>query len=86
MPKEFAAYIRLKSMQKRQSRISARINKLQKYYKKPTELFARLVEGLYLSPITIQNLAPQACKRFYELLQAGYYQELADLSDYFGKE
>lgn len=83
MPIEFVAYIRLKSMQKRQSRISARINKLQKYYKKPTELFARLVEGLYLSPCTVQDLAPQACNRFYELLQSGYYRELADLSDYF---
>lgn len=82
MPKEFAAYIRLKSMQKRQSRISARINKLQKYYKKPTELFARLVEGLYLSPCVVQNLAPQTCMRFYELLNSGYYLELVDLYDY----
>lgn len=82
MPKEFVAYIRLKSMQKRQSRISARINKLQKYYKKPTELFARLVEGLYLSPCVVQNLAPQTCNRFYELLNSGYYRELIDLYDY----
>lgn len=82
MPKEFAAYIRLKSLQKRQARVSSRINKLQKYYKKPTELFARLIEGLYLDPQTVQNLAPQTCSRFYELLESGYYRELSNLKKY----
>ncbi len=82
MPKEFAAYIRLKSLQKRQARVSSRINKLQKYYKKPTELFARLIEGLYLAPQTVQNLAPQTCSRFYELLESGYYRELSNLKKY----
>ena len=67
MPKAFAAYIRLKSFQKKQSRISARINKYKKYYERPTELFARLVEGLYVT------------KRFYDLLKCGYYHELVNL-------
>lgn len=77
MPTAFCAYIRLKSQQKKQARISARINKLNKYYEKPTELFARLVEGLYLNPNKTQALAPTATKRFFELLEEGYYQELA---------
>lgn len=77
MPTAFCAYIRLKSQQKKQARISARINKLNKYYEKPTELFARLVEGLYLNPNKTQVLAPTATKRFFELLEEGYYKELA---------
>ena len=79
MPVEFVAYIRLKSCQKRQSRISARINKLKKYYSKPTELFARFVEGLYLYPETTKDCAPKTYKRFCELLGNGYYYELSDL-------
>lgn len=79
MPKEFAAYIRLKSCQKRQARISGKINRLKKYYLKPTELFARFVEGLYLCPQQVQYTAPHTYKRFYELLNSGYYMELSEV-------
>lgn len=76
MSRAFCAYIRLKSAQKKQSRISGRINRLNKYYSKPTELFARLVEGLYIDPEQTQKLAPKSCERFFELLESGYYFEL----------
>lgn len=79
MPKAFAAYIRLKSFQKKQSRISTRINKYKKYYERPTELFARLVEGLYLDKEWTQAIAPNVTKRFYDLLKCGYYHELVNL-------
>jgi hypothetical protein len=79
MPKEFAAYIRLKSCQKRQARISSKINKLRKYYSKPTELFARYVEGLYLYPKEVENTAPYTTHYFFELLNSGYYQELKNV-------
>ena len=82
MPEAFVAYIRLNSWRKKQSRISAKINRLKKYYQKPTELFARLVEGLYLNPQRIQIIAPHTYKRFYELLNSGYYKELSNLSEY----
>jgi hypothetical protein len=81
MPKEFVAYIRLKSCQKKQARVSARINKLKKYYEKPTELFARLVEGLYINSEEIQRIAPNTCYQFYKLLNYGYYLELKDVLD-----
>lgn len=81
MPQEFAAYIRLKSCQKRQSRVSAKINRMNKYYTKPTELFARLVEGLYIDNNQVRKLAPNSCKRFYELLSCGYYKEMSGISD-----
>lgn len=79
---EFAAYIRLKSCQKRQSRISGKINDLKKYYEKPTELFARLVEGLYIDPETVQKIAPHTCYRFFELLNRGYYKNLSEVLDF----
>ena len=83
MPREFCAYIRLKSCQKKQTRISSKINRLKKYYSKPTELFARFVEGLYIDSLKIKEFAPNSYKRFFELLQCGYYRELSGLIDYF---
>lgn len=85
MPKEFAAYIRLHSCQKKQKKISARINKMNKYYQKPTELFARLIEGLYLNPEKIYELAPHTYQRFYELLNSGYYKELSEVFENYYK-
>ena len=82
MPKEFCAYIRLKSCQKKQTRISAKINKLKKYYSRPTELFARLVEGIYINSEQVKHLAPNSYKRFFELLNCGYYKDLIGLSPY----
>ncbi len=79
MPKAFAAYIRLKSYTRRQKRISARISKYKKYYEKPAELFARLVEGLYLDKEWVEAIAPNVAERFYKLLNSGYYMELGHI-------
>ncbi len=76
MPKAFATYIRLHSYQKKQTRISARINKIKKYYSRPTELFARFVQGVYTDSERVRALAPNAYERFSELLNEGYYKEL----------
>ncbi len=81
MPKSFAAYIKLRSCQKKQKRISARINRMQKYYKKPTELFARLMEGLYLDKQWVCALAPYTTKKFYERLNCGYYKGLEKIRE-----
>lgn len=77
----FCAYIRLKAAQRKQLKISYRINKLCKYYSKPTELFARFVEGLYSHGEKIQIIAPYSYARFFELLEAGYYHELKNVFD-----
>lgn len=79
IPHAFCAYIRLKSAQRKQARISARINKLNKYYAKPTELFARFVEGLYLDEARTRACAPCASQIFFELLEQGYYFELKNV-------
>ncbi len=85
MPKAFQLYIRLCSMQRKQSKITRRINKLNKYYEKPTELFARFVQGYFSNPETISTIAPITIKRFNELLHNGYYKELKDFFDIFAK-
>lgn len=84
MPKAFQIYIRLCSMQRKQSKLTRRINKLNKYYEKPTELFARFVQGYFLTPETISTIAPVTVKRFKELMTQGYYKELKDLFEIFG--
>lgn len=84
MPPEFAAYIRLHSCQKRQARVSAKINRLKKYYSKPTELFARFVQGLNIDAEKIREIAPNCSKRFFELLNCGYYMDLSGIANYLG--
>lgn len=86
MPKAFQLYIRLCSMQRKQSKITRRIGKLNKYYEKPTELFARYVQSYFSTPETISTVAPNTTKRFNELLFCGYYKELKDLFDIFQKK
>lgn len=79
MPQAFAAYIRLKSCTRKLARISSRINKYKKYYEKPAELFARLVEGLYIDKEWVEAIAPTAARHFYRLLKDGYYMELENI-------
>ena len=56
---------------------------MNKYYEKPTELFARFVQGYFTTPETISTVAPITTKRFNELLYAGYYKEMKDLFEIF---
>ena len=79
MPRAFAAYIRLRSAQRRQARVSAKISRYKKYYEKPAELFARLVEGIYIDREWTEALAPYTCEKFYDNLKRGSYRELADV-------
>ena len=58
---------------------------MNKYYEKPTELFARFVQGYFSNPETISTIAPITIKRFNELLHNGYYKELKDFFDIFAK-
>lgn len=76
MPKPFYAYIRLKSYQRRQTRISSKINKLKKYYSLPSELFARFVEGYYLDKEYIRTIAPKAFYAFEKAMDRGFYLSL----------
>ncbi len=79
LPSAFVAYIKLKSYQKKQNRISSRINKYKKYYLTPSELFARFIEGIYLNKNYIENIAPISYKQFYSLIDKEYYKNLKEI-------
>lgn len=72
----FINYIKLKSLTRKQRRISNRISRYKNYYKRPTELFARFVEAFYLNENNVKLIAPRTYKKFMELLENGYYMEL----------
>ena len=52
---------------------------MTKYYKEPTELFARFVEGLYTDKEEVISLAPYTYNKFKELFLQGYYSPLNKL-------
>lgn len=83
MPVAFQLYIKLCSLQRKQAKISRRINKMRKYYEKPTELFARFVTGYFLNEDYIRDKAPVTFERFLYLLKKGYYNELKDFFEIF---
>lgn len=86
MSESFCAYIRLKSAQKKQTKLSNRINRLNKYYNKPTELFARFIEGLFIDSEETKYLAPTSYSLFNNLLEQGYYLELKKVFEIIEKE
>lgn len=71
-------YIKLKAKQRKLKRISSRINKLEKYYKRPTELFARFVEGLFIDTNRITEIAPYTYLVFCKELSNNKYMALSD--------
>ena len=79
IPEEFEAYLKLKSKQRKRTKISRRITKLNKYYSEPCELFARFVEGLYIDIDKVKTLAPNAFERFIERYNKNYYYGLREI-------
>ncbi len=79
MPEEFISYLKLRSCQRKQTSITRRIRKLNKYYNEPTELFARFIEGLYLDNDKTKNIAPNTYKIFMQLFNENYYNPLNKL-------
>lgn len=76
-------YIALKSKQRILRRISNKTGKLNSYYKRPTELFARFVEGLFIDTQKVSQIAPHAYLVFCSELAKNRYLELADLINNF---
>jgi len=79
VPEALRAYIKLNSLQREQRRLSQRKNKVQKYYTRPTELFARFVEGLFIDAKMVELIAPKTFNRFLTLVYQGHYGELKNL-------
>ena len=76
-------YILLKSKQRMLKRISSRINRLDNYYKRPSELFARFVEALFIDTNKVTQIAPYAYLVFCKELTNDKYLELAEFINKF---
>jgi len=79
MPESTKIYIRLKSCERRYKRLYRAKSKAEKYYNKPTELFARFIEGLFVDQQKIAEIAPFTYSRFNVLLNNDYYGNLKEL-------
>lgn len=78
-PQVFIDYLKLKSEQRKRSKIMRRILKLTKYYSEPCELFARFIEALYLDADKVKELAPTVYEHFITLYNKNYYKGLREL-------
>lgn len=76
-------YIRIKAQQRKLKRISSRLNKLERYYRRPTELFARFVEGLFIDTSKVAEIAPYTYLVFCKELSQNRYFILADFINKF---
>ena len=80
---EIRNYIKIKSCQRALKRISSRLNRLNSYYSRPSELFARFVEGLFIDTNKISEIAPYTYLVFCKELADNKYLELADFINNF---
>lgn len=74
------AYIKLKSKQRFLSRINSKINKLNKYYNEPTELWARFCELFYTDRNMLAKLAPGLLCKFEQKIKNGDLKEIGELN------
>jgi len=79
IPDSIKTYIKLKSCERRYKRLYRAKAKAEKYYNKPTELFARFIEGLFIDRQKIAEIAPFTYFRFNVLLNNCYYGNLKEL-------
>ena len=77
------SYIVLKSKQRTLKRISSRINRINNYYRRPAELFARFVEALFVDTNKVTQIAPYAYLVFCKELTNERYLELAEFINKF---
>lgn len=74
-------YLILRFKQKTLTKINTRINKLNKYYNRPTELFARFCEVYFLNRKEAEKLAPTVCEKFTKSINAKNIKEFNTLCE-----
>ena len=79
IPDALRAYIKIKSLEREYKRLYRFKNKAEKYYLSPVELFARFIECFFIDKSFAYKFAPFTYKRFFELLNLGYYGKLKEL-------
>ena len=80
---EITDYIRLKSQQRYLRRLSSRASRLNRYFKRPSELFARFIEELYTNPKSVKTIAPVTLSKYKSLLAERHYPYLKEFSQKF---
>lgn len=73
------SYIKLKSNQKNIARINSKINKLNKYYNQPSELWARFFELFFTDLSLAEKVAPLITKRFSNILKENRVYEFSEI-------
>jgi len=86
LPQNFKNYFYLLSNYRKQKKVQNKIAKCKRYYKRPTELFARFVEGLVKNNAVTKQLAPNVYMQFNMLANQGYYNDLPELINIVEKE
>lgn len=81
LPLNFKNYFYLLSNYRKQKKVQNKIAKLKRYYSRPTELFARFIEGLVKDEDYIIRVAPNVYMQFNKLAKLGYYNDLPELLD-----
>lgn len=79
MPKAFKAYLRMKSYERHRNRLTAKLSKINRYLKYPTELFARFFQMYCCDNSGLKGLAPISYERFEELRKQNYYPYVEEL-------
>ena len=78
-------YLILRGKQRVLARVNSRINKLNKYYNRITELFARFCELYFLNREEAEKLAPITCEKFSHAINNKCVKELSELASIFNK-
>ena len=73
-------YIRLKSKQRMLKRVNSRINRLNNYYNKPTELISRFMELFFTDRDKAVKIAPKCVSAITDCINKGNVKELSDLN------
>ena len=74
-------YIKLKTNQRYINRVSSRINKLNRYYNQPSELWARFFELYFTDKTKVYKIAPLLTQKFNEFIEIGKSKEMVDISN-----
>lgn len=83
MSKAQISYIRLKSNQRKISRINSKINRLNKYYNQPSELWARFFELFFMERSAVKTLAPVITQKFETIVEKNIFPEFTMVNKIF---
>ena len=81
LPINFKNYFYLLSNYRKQKKVQNKISKMKRYYSKPTELFARFIEGILKDEKKVAEIAPNAYAQYSALAKIGYYNDLPHVLD-----